>query len=41
MPFLALLGLCGVAELLALIAVVSKLGFFATLGLLSLSSSTG
>ena len=36
MPFLALLGLWGVAELVALIAVVSKIGFFATLGLLIL-----
>jgi len=33
MPFLALLGLWGVAELIALIAVVAKIGFFATLGL--------
>ena len=39
MPFLALLGLWGVAELVALIAVVSKIGFFATLGLLLLSSA--
>ena len=37
MPFLALLGLWGVAELIALIAVVAKIGFFATLGLLILS----
>ncbi len=41
MPFLALLGLWGVAELVALIAVVSKIGFFATLGLLLLSSAIG
>ena len=33
MPFLALLGLWGVAELIALIAVVAQIGFFATLGL--------
>ena len=41
MPFLALLGLWGVAELVALIAVVAKIGFFATLGLLILSSAIG
>ena len=41
MPFLALLGLWGVAELVALIAVVAQIGFFATLGLLILSSAIG
>ena len=41
MPFLALLGLWGVAELIALIAVVAQIGFFATLGLLILSSAIG
>ena len=41
MPFLALLGLWGVAELIALIAVIAQIGFFATLGLLILSSAIG
>ena len=41
MPFLALLGFWGIAELVVLIVVFAKLGFFAALGLLILSSAAG
>ncbi|MDO4643197.1 MAG: FxsA family protein [Cardiobacteriaceae bacterium] len=41
MPFIALLGFWGVAELVTLIAVIFKVGFFTTLALLFLSSAAG
>lgn len=41
MPFIALLGLWGAAELAALIFAVMKIGFFPTIALLVLSSVAG